>query len=112
MKKLLLPLLALATLVSCGQSEEEKVLTREVHKKYKEEQIRADTSVPFNILNLEVKSKEGRTDTTIYEVEFDIQETFPSRMVYYDGHTTINRINGKGYDVGTLFYYENKKLNR
>ena len=112
MKKIILPILAAFTLLSCGQSQEEKALTKEVHKEYKDKQIGADTSVPFNILNLEIKSKEQRQDTTIYKVEFDIQEMHPSRRVYYDGHTTIKKIKGKGYEVGILFYHENSRLNK
>ena len=112
MKRIYLFIMCLATIMSCGQSEEEKSLTKEVYKEYKDEQINAGTSVPFNILNLEIKSKEQRQDTIIYNVEFDIQEMYPSRRVYYEGHTTIKKTKGKGYDVGILLYHENSKLNR
>ena len=114
MKKIgfLLSAVAVAILCSCGQSQEEKDMTKAVHQEYKSKQIGADTSVPFNILNLSVKSKEQRTDTTVYKVEFDIQEMYPSRRVYYKGHTTIKKVKWKGYDVGMLFYHENSKLNR
>ena len=112
MRNLLFATVLAACLVSCGQSQEEKDLTKAVHQEYKGDQIKSGTSVPFNILNLSIKNKEQRSDTTIYEVEFDIQEIYPSRRVYYDGHTTIKKIKGKGYDVGIPFYHENSKLNR
>jgi hypothetical protein len=112
MRNLLFAAVLAVFLVSCGQSQEEKELTKAVYQEYKDKQIGADMSVPFNILNLSIKSKEQRPDTTIYEVEFDIQEMHPSRRVYYIGHTTIKKVNGSGYNVGILFYRENSRLNR
>ena len=111
MRKLLLVAIS-AILASCGQSAEEKALTYEVQKEYKAKQIAADMSVPFNILNLSVKNKEQHADTTIYKVEFDIQETHPSRRVYYKGHTTIKKLPAGRYEMGMLHYHENSKLNR
>ncbi len=112
MRNLILSVLALLMLASCGQSQEEKDMTIAVHQKYKEGQISSDTSVPFNILNLSIKDKSGSGDTTIYDVEFDIQEMYPSRRHYYEGHTQITRIGNGRYDVGHLYYHENSKLNK
>ena len=112
MRNILFAAVLATCLVSCGQSQEEKELTKAVHQEYKDKQIGADMSVPFNILNLSIKKKEQHADTTIYNVEFDVQEMLPSRRVYYIGHTTIKKIKGSGYDVGILFYRENSRLNR
>lgn len=112
MRKLLFVIAAALCLASCGQSDEEKAMTKAVHQKYKEEQIEADMAVPFNILNLSVKSRKASGDTVRYKVEFDIQEMHPSRRYYYEGHTEITQVKGGRYSVGHLYYHENSKLNR
>ena len=110
MKKVLFA--AALLLVSCGQSQEEKDMTDAVYQKYKSEQIDTDTSVPFNILNLDVTAMRTNADTTFYEVEFDIQEMHPSKRFYYKGSTSIYRIGDGEYNVGELEYTENTRLNK
>ena len=101
-----------AGFASCGQSEEEKALTRAVYSEYKDRQMRSDTSVPFNILNLSIKDKSKSGDTIKYEVEFDIQEMYPSRRNYYKGSSDIFRIGNGRFNVKGLYYSENRRLNR
>jgi hypothetical protein len=112
MKKLLLSMLTVLTLASCGQSEEEKALTRAVYQEYRSRQVSSDTSVPFNILNLSVKGRKASGDTITYEVAFDIQEKHPSRRYYYKGTAEVTKVVGRDYDVRHLHYSENSKLNR
>ena len=91
-----------AGFASCGQSEEEKALTRAVYSEYKDRQMRSDT--------IKDKSKSG--DTIKYEVEFDIQEMYPSRRNYYEGSSDIFRIGNGSFNVKSLHYRENRRLNR
>lgn len=98
-------------LTACGQSQEEKDITKAVHQKYKSEQIDTGTSVPFNILNLEVDDKKVEDGITTYEVKFDIQEMHPSRRYYLKGSATVTRKGKEAYKVGSLYYHENSKLN-
>lgn len=112
-KKLLSITLALAAmfLIACGQSQEEMDITKAVQQKYKSEQIDTDTSVPFNILNLEIDDKKVEDGITTYEVKFDIQEMQPSRRYYLKGSATVTRKGNEAYKVGSLYYHENSKLN-
>lgn len=113
-KKLLSITLALAAmfLIACGQSQEEKNITKAVQQKYKSEQIDTGTSMPFNILNLEIDNKKEEDGTTTYEVKFDIQEMHPSRRYYLKGSATVTQKGNEPYKVVHLHYHENSKLNR
>ena len=112
MKRFVFSLFAVALiLVSCGQSEEEKAMTKVVYGEYKEGQIKADTEVPFNILNLKVKDKQKDGGRTFYDVSFTIQEIHPDRRYYYDGTALIER-NTISYKVVYMNYTENKKYNK
>lgn len=113
-KKLLSITLALAAmfLIACGQSQEEKDITKAVQLKYKSEQIDTGTSMPFNILNLEIDDKKVEDGITTYEVKFDIQEMHPSRRYYLKGSATVTQKGNEPYKVVHLHYHENSKLNR
>lgn len=113
-KKLLSITLALAAifLIACGQSQEEKDISKAVQLKYKSEQIDTGTSMPFNILNLEIDDKKVEDGITTYEVKFDIQEMHPSRRYYLKGSATVTQKGNEPYKVVHLHYHENSKLNR
>lgn len=99
-------------LIACGQSQEEKDITKAVQLKYKSEQIDTGTSMPFNILNLEIDDKKVEDGITTYEVKFDIQEMHPSRRYYLKGSATVTQKGNEPYKVVHLHYHENSKLNR
>lgn len=107
MRKILFFLFSL-TLISCGPSKEEKDLTNAIYLQYKSDAIDTGTSVPFNILNLEIKGKTTSNDIIYYDVEFLIQEMYPSRRNYYDGEGTVTYNKGQ-YDVTKLNYHQSNK---
>mgnify|MGYP000833355692 CR=1 FL=1 len=110
MKKILLFLSIVFLLTGCGPSEEETAFTKLVHNNYKEKQIKSDTYVPFNILDMSIKDKHESGDTTYYNVEFIIQEHHPSRRYYYDGAGTLFKYQGK-YGITDYNYHANTRLN-
>lgn len=97
-------------LISCGQSEEEKALTDAIYMKYKSDAIDTNTSVPFNILNLEIEDEQKSNDSVYYRVNFLIQEMYPSRRNYYDGNGTVLRVGNK-YEVKYYDYHTSSKYN-
>jgi len=109
MKKYLLFLLTFLTLVSCGDSEEEKAITNAIYYKYKEEAINTDTYVRFEVPSIEIMDKEELGDTVKYKIEFGIMEMYPDRNAYYKGDADLISVRNSKLKV-TSFYYNSCSL--
>lgn len=94
------------SLVSCGDSEEEKAVTRAIYRKYKEDAIKYDTYVRFEVPSVDIQSVEEHGDTIVYEALFGIMEMYPSRNVYQKGTAKLVSIGGGPLEVDRYSYSE------
>lgn len=95
MKKLIfiLPML-IFSLYSCGESQEQKAIRNAIYSKYKDDAIKSDTYVQFEVPSVKIKNTKHWSDSTRFEVEFGIMEMFPSRNVYYKGRAKLVQKDG------------------